>query len=69
MFHATGLTGWQRATMDMPTAAPWTEAERPFPQDEVGSLRSQLDEVKKRLAELETAKTRERVQPDEGTAR
>ena len=59
MFHATGLTGRQRAAMDMPTVAPTAEAERQFPQDEVESLRSQLDEVKKRLAELETAKTQE----------
>jgi len=59
MFHATGLTGWQRAMMDMPTAAPTAEAERHSPQDEVESLRSQLDELKKRLAELETAKTQE----------
>jgi len=59
MFYATGLTGWQRATMDTPTAAPTVEAERHSPQDEVESLRSQLDEVKRRLAELETAKTQE----------
>ena len=45
--------------MDIPTAAPMAEAERHSPQDEVESLRSQLDEVKKRLAELETAKTQE----------
>jgi hypothetical protein len=59
MFHATGLTGWQRATMDMPTAAPTAEAEGRSPQDEIETLRSQLDELKKRLAELETAKTQE----------
>ena len=59
MFHATGLTGWQRATMETPTAAPMTEAEMHSPQEEVDSLRSQLDEVKKRLAELESAKIQE----------
>jgi hypothetical protein len=63
MFHATGLTGSQRAAIDMPTAAPAAEAkvevEKQFPQDEVETLRSQLDEVKKRLAELEDAKTQE----------
>lgn len=57
MFHATGLTGWQRATMDMPAAA--AEAERHLPQEEVESLRSQLDEVKQRLAEIEAVKTQE----------
>lgn len=56
MFHATGLTGWQRATMDMATAAPTAQAEGGLPQDEVESLRSQLDDVKKRLADLEAAK-------------
>ena len=59
VFYATGLTGWQRATMDMPTGAPTAEAERHSPQEEVDSLRSQLDEVKKRLAALGTARTQE----------
>jgi hypothetical protein len=59
MFHATGLTGWQRAMMDMPTAAPTAEPESHYPHDEVESLRSQLDELKMRLAELETAKSQE----------
>jgi hypothetical protein len=59
MFHATGLTGWQRAGMDTPTVAPTAEAGRRFSQDQVESLRSQLEEVKKRLAEFETAKTQE----------
>ena len=59
MFHATGLTGWQRAAMNMPAAAPPAEAERHLPQDEVESLRSQLDEVKQRLAEIEAAKIQE----------
>jgi hypothetical protein len=59
MFHATGLTGWQRATRDMPTAAPTADAERDCPQGFVESLQSQLDELKRQLAEIETAKTQE----------
>jgi hypothetical protein len=59
MFHATGLTGWLRAMMDMATVARTAQAEGDLPQNEVESLKSQLDEVKKRLAELEAAKTQE----------
>ena len=57
VFHATGLTGRQRAAMDMPTVVPMVEAEDQVPQNEVEALRAQLDGVEKRLAELETAKT------------
>jgi len=61
MFHATGLTGWQRAAMagtapSSTTAAPTAEAEKQFLETQVGAMQSQLDEVKKRLAELETEK-------------
>ena len=64
MFHATGLTGWQRAAMAVSapsaaTVAPTAETEKQFLETQVEMMQSQLDEVKKRLAELETAKTQE----------
>jgi hypothetical protein len=51
--------------MDMPIAVPAAVAEDPVPQSEVEVLRAQLDEVKRRLAELEAAKTRKSVQHNE----
>lgn len=64
MFHATGLTGWQRAAMastapSAATVAPTVETEKQFLETQVEMMQSQLDEVKKRLAGLETAKTQE----------
>jgi hypothetical protein len=61
MFHATGLTGWQRTAMSASapsatTAAPTTEAERQLLETQVRAIQSQLDEVKKRLAEFEADK-------------
>ena len=61
MFHATGLTGPQRAAMDASapsaaTVAPSTEAEKQVLEAQVGVMQSQLDEIKKRLAELEAGK-------------
>jgi len=61
MFYATGLTGWQRAAMGAwgppdVAAGPTTEAERQFLEAQVGAMQSQLEEMKKRLAELEAAK-------------
>ena len=38
------------------TAAPTAEAEKQFLDTQVGAMQSQLDEVKKRLAELEAEK-------------
>jgi len=61
MFYATGLTGWQRAAMGVsaPSAAavaPTAEAEKQFLETQVGAMQSQLDEVKRRLAELAAKK-------------
>jgi hypothetical protein len=57
-FYATGLTGWQQATMDASaqaaaTAAPTTETEKQFLEAQVGVMQSQLEEIKKRLAAIE----------------
>jgi hypothetical protein len=61
MFYATGLTGWQRAAMGAPavpaaTAMPTAEAEKQFLEAQVGAMQSQLEAIKKRLAELEAEK-------------
>jgi hypothetical protein len=61
MFYATGLTGWQRAAMDAAapsaaTTAPTAEAEKQFLEGQMAAIQSQLDEVRKRLAELEAKK-------------
>ena len=58
MFNATGLTGWQRAAVDAETApaatvAPTADAEKQAVETEIGAMQSQLDAMKKRLAELE----------------
>jgi hypothetical protein len=68
LFYATGLTGWQRAAMGWPAggfvgpnAAPFIgtpptkEQEMELLHRQAEMLQSQLDEVKQRLAELETA--------------
>lgn len=56
MFHATGLTGWQRAA-----AAETDPSETPEPsvdpaaqalETEITAMQSQLDAMKKRLAEM-----------------
>ncbi len=61
MFYTTGLTGRQRAAMgasepSATAAAPTATAEKQFLETQVGAMQSQLDEVKRRLAELEGAK-------------
>ena len=58
MFCATGLTGWQRAAMgaSAPSAASTAETEKQFLEAQVGMMQSQLEEIKKRLAELEAEK-------------
>jgi TolA-binding protein len=67
MFHATGLTGWQRAAA---ANAPETQSATVVPmgnvprgnseqqslQAEVEMLQSQLDAMKQRLANLEAGK-------------
>ena len=59
MFHATGLPGWMRSGTGgvAPAEVPASEAERQSLQDQVETLQSQLDEVKRRLAQSEAAKT------------
>ena len=61
MFHATGLTGWQRAAMNAPptqaaAAATTTELKKQSLETEIGAIQSQLDAMKKRLAEIEDEK-------------
>jgi Spy/CpxP family protein refolding chaperone len=58
MYHATGLTGWQRAAMDAGTtpaanATPTENIERQTLETEIGAMQSHLDAMKKRLEELE----------------
>lgn len=60
-FHATGLTGWQRAAMGAPvpseaTAEPTTDEEKQILESQVDAMQSQLEAIKKRLAELEATK-------------
>ena len=59
MFHATGLPGWMRSGPGgvAPAEVPASEAERQSLQDQVETLQSQLDELKRRLAQSEAAKT------------
>jgi hypothetical protein len=62
MFHATGLTGWQRAAMNAPptqaaAAAATTELKKQSLETEIEAMQSQLDAMKKRLAEVETQQT------------
>jgi hypothetical protein len=55
MFHATGLPGWMRSGTAgvAPATAEASEAEKQFLQDQVELLQSQLEAVKKRLAEFQ----------------
>ena len=58
MFNATGLTGWQRAAMaaeatPAATASPTVNVEKQTLETEIGAMQSQLDAMKKRLAEIE----------------
>ena len=59
MFYATGLPGWMRSGPAgvMPTIAEASRAEKQSLQDQVETLQSQLDEVKRQLAQSEAAKT------------
>jgi len=56
MFHATGLPGWMRSgtTGVAPATAEASEAKKQSLQDQVEMLQSQLEAVKKRLAEFES---------------
>lgn len=60
-FYATGLTGWQRATLGWPwwgagtPAAPFSrEAELESLKQQAGFLESALENIRKRVAELES---------------
>jgi hypothetical protein len=67
MFRATGLPGWMRfgggglafggANYGASVAAPTPEGERNFLKDRAEVLQTQLDEIKKRLEELEAQET------------
>ena len=59
MYYATGLTGWQRGAYPSPTYAPVTnvqtkEQEVDILKSQADYLSSSLEEVKKRLSELES---------------
>ena len=58
MFYATGLPGWTRFGSGgvAPVAGPTPEAEKNFLKDQAEALQAQLDEVRKRLEELEAEK-------------
>jgi len=66
MFYATGLPGWMRygwgwpasggAYSGAPVADPTPEAEKNFLRGHAEALQAQLEEIKKRLEELEAAK-------------
>jgi uncharacterized membrane-anchored protein YhcB (DUF1043 family) len=59
MFHATGLPGWMRSGSAgvAPATAEASRAEKQSLQDQVETLQSQLDEVKRQLVQPESAKT------------
>jgi hypothetical protein len=62
MFHATGLTGWQRTVMNAgqtPTTAraETAQTEKQSLEAGIAAMQAQLDDMKKRLAEIETSKT------------
>jgi hypothetical protein len=62
MFHATGVPGWMRASgvgAGQPMEAPSREAEEQSLREEVEALQSQLDAVKKRLAESQASNAEE----------
>lgn len=59
MFHATGLTGWQRAATPPPPVVPPAPAVEPSVQQEIASLQVQaneaaaaLEQIRKRIDEL-----------------
>ena len=61
MFYATGLTGRHRAAMDAGTtsaanATPSVNVAKQTLETEIGAMQSQLDAMKKRLAEHEAEK-------------
>ncbi|MFH1709252.1 MAG: DUF5320 domain-containing protein [Planctomycetota bacterium] len=58
MFRATGMPGWMRAGMagGVPAVEPTPEQERSFLKSQADALQAQLDGVRKRLEEMETAK-------------
>ncbi len=61
-FYATGLTGWQRARMIYPPfapaapyTAPWSkEQEREYLKAQAESMQHALEEIRKRLEELQS---------------
>jgi hypothetical protein len=59
MFHATGQPGWMRSSMGCvaPAEVLASELEKQSLQTQVETLQSQLDEVKRRLAQSESVET------------
>ncbi len=58
MFYATGLPGWMRYGWCGPAFVdePAPEAEKRLLEEEAGALKGELDEIRKRLEELEEEK-------------
>lgn len=59
-FHATGLTGWQRAAMAAgaatpESASPAVNVGKQTLATEIETMQSQLDAMRKRLAEMESS--------------
>jgi len=54
MYYATGLTGWQRAAVGYPPVAPSREQELEALKRQSEYLESSLEEVRKRIEELES---------------
>ena len=59
MFYATGLPGWMRSGPAgvAPATTEASRAEKQSLQDQVETLQSQLDEVRRQMAQSEAAKT------------
>jgi len=54
-FRATGLTRWMRGSAPFLGAASNTETEKEYLKQEAEVLQAEMDALKKRMAELETA--------------
>lgn len=55
-FHATGLPGWMRfGQYDAPYQDPDPNLEKQTLKSQVNAMQSELDFIKKRLSEIETA--------------
>ncbi len=66
MFHATGLTGWQRAAAAEPAPTPPATATEVTEEQELKMLKAQanvaattLDQIRQRIDEIAAAKSRD----------